>query len=160
MPQIFLKIKAELENVKHLSPVRNNYWKFDIQTPQGGDERKGITVSEEDLMPLEGSRGEAHFIIKWPYTHEQAYIKIVNHRGVKSSYNEADSGEFVTILALECRNIEVTAWYPSEDFIVRTKNDTVFSKVDLSDRDWAEYDEEHDATVSVANLEYRFDTEA
>jgi hypothetical protein len=159
MPQVFLKIKAELENVKCLTPVKNNYWKFDIQTPTGGDERKGITVCEEDLQPLEGSRGEAHFIIKWPYTNEQAYIKIISHRGVKASYDEQNSGEFVTILALECRNIEITAWHPSEDFIVRTVNGTIFKKVDLRDRDWAEYDEEHDATVSVANLEYKIDHE-
>lgn len=35
MPQVFLKIKADLENIKCLTPVKNNYWKFDIQTPTG-----------------------------------------------------------------------------------------------------------------------------
>ncbi|RYH13300.1 hypothetical protein EON65_35985 [archaeon] len=35
MPHFFLKIKAELENVRSLVPLPGNLWKIDIQTPGG-----------------------------------------------------------------------------------------------------------------------------
>lgn len=157
MPQYFLKVKADLENIQQLTPVAGNLWKFDIQTPGGGESRSGITVSADDIYPLEGSRGEANFIIKWPYANDQSYIKIITHKSVASSITAEKSGSFVTLLAMECRNIEPTAWYPSFDFLARSSEGTLFEQIDLSDRDWAEYDEEHDLSVSVTNLEYKIE---
>jgi hypothetical protein len=43
MPQYYLKIKADLENVKALTPTQGNLWKFDIQS-QGG---KVVIISED-----------------------------------------------------------------------------------------------------------------
>eukprot|EP01039_Chlorochromonas_danica_P002548 gene2548-2789_t len=160
MPQFVLKVKADLDNIRALIPVEGNLWKFDIQTPGGGDERKGVTVSTEESFPLEGSRGEANFLIKWPHASDQAYIKILTQsRAVAKEYSVDDGGSFVTILALECRGLEVTAWHPSFDFDVESIGGTVFkhNQVDLSDRDWTEYDEENDLSVSVLNLDYRID---
>lgn len=125
----------------------------------GGDERKGITVSTEELIPIEGSRGEAHYVMKWPTATEQSYIKIIPHKEVAEAYTADNSGEFVAVLALECRGIEITKWHPSFDFDVETAGGFRYDheKVDLSDREWAEYDEENDLSVSIANLEYRID---
>eukprot|EP00599_Poterioochromonas_sp_BG-1_P007513 CAMPEP_0173135664 /NCGR_PEP_ID=MMETSP1105-20130129/2023_1 /TAXON_ID=2985 /ORGANISM="Ochromonas sp., Strain BG-1" /LENGTH=161 /DNA_ID=CAMNT_0014047699 /DNA_START=24 /DNA_END=509 /DNA_ORIENTATION=- len=159
MPQFYLKVKADLENIKSLTPSVGNLWKFDIQTPGGGEVRNGITISSDDVYPLEGSRGEANFVIKWPYATDQSYIKILtNNRGVKPSYTSDDSGNYVTILGLECRNIEPTAWHPSFDFVIESSEGTTFDKVDLSDRDWADYDEENDLSVSITNLEYKIES--
>lgn len=125
----------------------------------GGEVRNGITISSDDVYPLEGSRGEANFVIKWPYATDQSYIKILtNNRGVKPSYTADDSGNYVTILGLECRNIEPTAWHPSFDFVIESSEGTTFDKVDLSDRDWADYDEENDLSVSITNLEYKIES--
>jgi hypothetical protein len=133
----------------------------DLYLISGGDVRKGITISTEDVYPLEGSRGEDNFIIKWPYANDQSYMKILaNPKTIKSSYDADHSGDYVTILGLECRGIEPIAWYPSLDFVVRSSEDTVFNKVDLSERDWADYDEEHDLSVSVTNLEYKIESSA
>eukprot|EP00599_Poterioochromonas_sp_BG-1_P011709 CAMPEP_0173158986 /NCGR_PEP_ID=MMETSP1105-20130129/16786_1 /TAXON_ID=2985 /ORGANISM="Ochromonas sp., Strain BG-1" /LENGTH=161 /DNA_ID=CAMNT_0014077225 /DNA_START=48 /DNA_END=533 /DNA_ORIENTATION=+ len=159
MPQFYLKVKADLENIKSLTPSVGNLWKLDIQTPGGGEVRNGITISSDDVYPLEGSRGEANFVIKWPYATDQSYIKILtNNRGVKPSYTSDDSGNYVTILGLECRNIEPTAWHPSFDFVIESSEGTTFDKVDLSDRDWADYDEENDLSVSITNLEYKIES--
>eukprot|EP01040_Poterioochromonas_malhamensis_P013214 gene13214-14504_t len=159
MPQFYLKVKADLENIKSLTPSVGNLWKLDIQTPGGGEVRNGITISSDDVYPLEGSRGEANFVIKWPYATDQSYIKILtNNRGVKPSYTADDSGNYVTILGLECRNIEPTAWHPSFDFVIESSEGTTFDKVDLSDRDWADYDEENDLSVSITNLEYKIES--
>ncbi len=99
-------------------------------------------------------------MIKWPYANDQSYIKIISHKSVKPAYTESDSGNYVTILALECRNIEPIAWHPSVDFVVQSSgdNETIFKEVDLTDRDWADYDEENDLSVSITNFEYKIES--
>lgn len=55
--------------------------------------------------------------------------------------------------------MEPIAWYPAMDFDVKSTGGATFTQVDLSDRDWAEYDEENDLTVSISNLDYKIDVE-
>lgn len=81
-------------------------------------------------------------------------MKIVSHKSVVPSYNADKSGSFVPILAIECRNIEPIAWYPGFDFIIESEGGTKFNEADLSDKDWADYDEDNDMSVGVTNLEY------
>jgi hypothetical protein len=95
--------------------------------------------------------------MKWPYANDQAYMKIVTHKQVKSLYKEEDSGKFVPILAVECRSLEPIAWHPNFDFVVQTTGGAIFDKVDLTDLDWAEFDEENDLSVSITNLEYKLE---
>ena len=57
MPLYLLQIKAELENIASIQPKENNLWKLNIVS-SGGDSKDGITVSGEDIIELEGSKGE------------------------------------------------------------------------------------------------------
>mmetsp|Transcript_26686 Transcript_26686/g.39648 ORF Transcript_26686/g.39648 Transcript_26686/m.39648 type:complete len:162 (+) Transcript_26686:95-580(+) len=150
-----LKIKANLDNVARMIPLNNNMWKFDIVS-NGGERREGITVTTADEIDLEGSRGHANFVMKWPGTHHQSYIKIVDLKKCSGIYTAEDAagGKFVPILGLECRGLEIERWVPEVDFVVETADGTIFEDVDLSDSDgWAEYDEENDAAVSITELE-------
>ncbi|RYH13298.1 DUF866 domain-containing protein [archaeon] len=50
--------------------------------------------------------------------------------------------------------------HPSVDFSVVSANGKVYKagdEVDLRDRDWAEYDAEHDQNIQVFNLDYRIE---
>lgn len=60
-----LEIRATLENVSRLTPIAGNLWKFDIVS-QASDRKEGITVSSDDEIPLEGSRGTANYVMHWP----------------------------------------------------------------------------------------------
>lgn len=104
-------------------------------------------------MELEGSRGEANYIMKWPGSKTQAYIKIVELKGVSGSYTDENSGKWVTVLALECRNLVPTAWRVARDFVAESAGGHYFEDVDLGEGDWAEYDEENDESVSIMNVE-------
>lgn len=129
-----------------------------IRVRTGGDRREGITVSTGDLQSLDGSRGEAHFIVKWPGSISQAYIKILPVKNVDGTYKAAQSGKWVTVLGFECRGLEPTAWIAGIDFDAVSTGGTSFKEVDLSDKEWAEYDEENDLSVSITNLEYKIET--
>ena len=54
--------------------------------------------------------------------------------------------------------IEITNWRPhATRFIVRSTGGATFEEVDLSEGDWADYDADNDLSVSITNLEQRFD---
>ena len=165
MPIYYLKIKAELENIEEIKKIPNNLWKFDINST-GGDTKEGITVSEDDIIELDGSKGEANYVMKWKGSNQQAYIKIINNKSIQDiyTYDDSNNNSYTTILGLECRNLEITKWIPGIDFIAIGNNNnndnnedkTIFDEVDLSDLDdgWCDYDEKTNESVSISNLKY------
>lgn len=197
MPLFLLKIKADLENVAELTPQFENLWKFNIASTDG-EERLGITVSKADVLELNGSKGDANYVMKWHKADShQAYIKLVDVKKIDGTYKAADSGTWVTLLGLECRGLVPTAWIPGwcpkflnavktimlinalikalikdrtesqrlcriitgVDFHAKSvgKTGTVFESIDLSDKEWAEYDEEGDLSISVMELEFKIE---
>jgi len=154
MPTFLLKMKAELEGIACLRPLKGNNWKINVVS-SGGHSREGITVSDADEQELEGSRGTAHFIIRWERSMEPAYIKLVPMKGVDGTYTK--SGEFQTILAMECRGIEPATWIPSTDFDAISSGGKVFEAVDLTDKEWSEFDEDADVAVSILDLEFKIE---
>lgn len=71
-----------------------------------------------------------------------------------------DSDSFVPVLAFECRGLEPYAFHPmSDEFVVTSTGGVEFDDdVDLSDGDWAEYDDENDASVSISSFESKLIT--
>ena len=106
-----------------------------------------------DVIELEGSKGDANYVMKWPGNKMQSYIKIVDLKGVNGNYTDENSGEWVAVLGLECRNLVPTAWSTGRDFIAESSGGHYFEDVDLTEGDWAEYDEEADLAVSITNVE-------
>jgi len=156
MPVFLVEIKCELENVE-LTPNDNNLWKMDV-TSDSSEVREGITVSAADEMELEGSRGTAHFIMKWDKGAPQAYIKILDkHPKGKGdgSYKASNSGQWTYVFQMECRGLTPTRLIPGIDFRVVSTAGHVFEDVDLGERDWADYDEENDLSCSISNFEAR-----
>mmetsp|Transcript_18882 Transcript_18882/g.18194 ORF Transcript_18882/g.18194 Transcript_18882/m.18194 type:complete len:158 (+) Transcript_18882:272-745(+) len=157
MVLFLLKMKADLENILELQPQFENLWKFNISS-QDSEERLGITVSKADILELNGSKGDANYVMKWHKADShQAYIKLVDVKKVDGTYKT--SGEWTTLLGLECRGLTPTAWIPGVDFHAKSvgRTGTIFESIDLSDKEWAEYDEEGDLSVSIMNLEYKIE---
>mmetsp|Transcript_25176 Transcript_25176/g.25383 ORF Transcript_25176/g.25383 Transcript_25176/m.25383 type:complete len:158 (-) Transcript_25176:171-644(-) len=152
MPLFLLKIKADLENIQRLIPIEGNHWKFDVSSLEG-ETREGVTFSRSEEMQVEGSRGIVNFIMKFKGAKDQCTIKIVDVKKCDGLYQLTDSGNFVTILGLECRGFEPSAWIPSVDFTAETNHGKLL-EIDLSDKDWTDFDDEHDEPLSVMNLEY------
>jgi hypothetical protein len=112
------------------------------------------------VQPLDGSKGEAHFVMKWPGGNgQQAYMKIVDMKGVDGTYQADATGSWVTILALECRGLKPIQWIPEMDFIAESSAGHYFEQVELTEHehDWAEYDEENDLAVSITNFECKIE---
>ena len=112
-------------------------------------------MSEDDTIELDGSRGEANFVMKWPGSSQQAYIKIIKLKACKEAFTSDDTG-FVRMVALECRGLDIDAWTVTTDFKAKGTENTVFYDVDLSDEDgWCDFDEKTQEPVSVSGVETR-----
>ena len=159
MPIFLLKIKADLENISTLRPVEGVCWKFDIESSDG-ERKEGITVSSTETIELEGSRGDANFVMRWHKGSPPSYIKIVPVKKVDGSYNTKDGGTFATIAGFECRGLTITKFIPGEDFTATSAGGTVFEAVDVSDGDWADYDDQNgnDLSVSITNFESKIES--
>ena len=155
MPLFALEVKANLENMARLFPAENNAWKLDVSSDS--ESRNGVTVCADDVIELEGSRGTANFVVRFPGSKQQSYIKIVPLEKCSWEYRADQSGEFVRIIGFECRGLTIDRWIPTaSDFSGETTSGFMFDAVDLTDGDgWTEYDEQAGEAVSVMELEHR-----
>ncbi|TMW59661.1 hypothetical protein Poli38472_004730 [Pythium oligandrum] len=153
-----LYVKADLENIDKLVAPAFHQWCIDVKESNGDETREGVVVSEEELLEVDGSRGEVHFLLKWPGAKKQSQLTVV--RDVKKLTRPVtgeDSGEYVPFVGFECRGLEPYAWHPGSGYTVTSAGGTAtFEDVDLAD-DWADYDDEGGQSVGVYGVEYKFE---
>lgn len=156
MVVFLLEIKANLENVAKISLPDGHEYCIDIQNSAGEDTRQGVRVSSARDQDLPGSRGTAHFMLKWVKDAKHAaHLTVTPVKNVTRAYTEKDSGSFVPIIAFDCRGLDPIGWHPEDGFLVESPSGQRWQDVDLSE-DWAEYDEKLGDSVSIMELEHRF----
>lgn len=77
MVVFLLSVKADLENVSVLKAPPLHHWCLDVKQSDGEETRDGIFVSEEESHELTGSRGTAHFVLKFPGSKKESYLNVV-----------------------------------------------------------------------------------
>mmetsp|Transcript_39587 Transcript_39587/g.79945 ORF Transcript_39587/g.79945 Transcript_39587/m.79945 type:complete len:159 (-) Transcript_39587:177-653(-) len=157
MPKFALRVKCELDNVGKITWNPDNQWALLVQHPQTQERCEAYFCLGDD-MELTGSRGTANFIKKWDGEQTQSYLKMIDVKKVTGATEITDSDQWVTLFAIECRGLEPVKWMPKEDFNVTSGEGAEFKEVEFEDGFWAEYDAEHDAQISIQNLEHEFVT--
>ena len=124
-----------------------------------------------------------HFKITWEGSKKRSTMEVLSDQAVKTALKKQkkggkkknknddgmmipremtadDSNSYVPILALECRGIEPYQFHPmGNEFIVISEGGTKFdSDIDLDEGDWADYDADHDISVSISEFESKFIT--
>jgi len=105
---------------------------------------------------LNGSRGTANFVLKWPGQKSQSYMNIVEDKNVKSCIS-GDDQDFVSVVCFECRGLEPVTWHTGVGFSFKARSGAEFSDVDLTSGDWFDYDEAGGEPVGLNSIEYRFE---
>ena len=174
MVLFLLYMKAEMEGVASVAlrgdliiNVKNPLSDFEIR-------EKVVVNASEFIEQNEGSREPPyHFGLKWEGSKKASTLTILLKEEAKAAlkkkskkkndsllpgdYEEGNSGDFAPILAVDCRGLEPTDLVDGE-FIVTATGGTVFTEdIDLSDGDWADYDAENDAPVSLSNIEFKWE---
>lgn len=113
-------------------------------------------VSAEEIHELSGSRGTANFALKWVRdARHEASLNVQQVKGVTRDLTSEDQG-FVPIVAFECRGMDPIDWKPDGGFVIKARSGKVFEDVDMSEGEWADYDEKSGESVSVMELQWQF----
>lgn len=76
---------------------------------------------------------------------------------VAGKYKNDDQGKFKTLVIFDCRGIEPTEFTPGEDWIVKAEESgKIFDNVNLTEKEWVEYDEKSQQSVGIYEFESRF----
>jgi hypothetical protein len=173
MVLFLLYIKAELENVGSIDLKKDASLCLSVRNPLSDFEvrEKVVMNATEPVEQDESSRSPAHHLsIKWEGSKKASIMTILDEAAAKSAlkkkkgvqvrpFTADDSGNWVPILAVECRGLEPSGFSPmGDDFVVTSTEGTEFREdVDLSDADWAEYDEDNDQSVSLSEIEFKWE---
>jgi hypothetical protein len=130
---------------------------FQVKHSSAEDTREGVYVSSTETHELTGSRGTANFTLKWTKdSKHESYLNVQEVKNVTRPFTSEDHGKFVPIIGFECRGLEPVDWRPEDGFIVKAPSGTVWEDVDLSEKEWADYDEKSGESVSIMELEWEF----
>lgn len=74
-----------------------------------------------------------------------------------AKYSNEDQGKFKTIVLFDCRGLEPVDFLPTKGWIVKVEDSsTVFSEVDLSEKEWVEYDDKINQSIGIYEFESKF----
>lgn len=85
--------------------------------------------------------------------------KSAKNKEAPREMTDDDNENFVPVLALDCRGLEPYEFFPmGDEFVVTSTGGVKYDEdVDFSEGDWADYDAENDAPVSVSSFESKFE---
>ncbi|KAH7044865.1 hypothetical protein BKA57DRAFT_396972, partial [Linnemannia elongata] len=117
-----LQIKAELENITELIPADADHtWHF------------------KDKAEMGSGRGEANLVMKCKFCKCESSADIVSK---PVAYEIENNDKYATIVTVECRGLELVGFEPREGWKAKgAESGTPFEDIDLTDGDWADYDE-------------------
>ncbi|KAH8120289.1 hypothetical protein DFH11DRAFT_1559342 [Phellopilus nigrolimitatus] len=155
MVKLQLSIKADLENVTDLAPSTDDFEFFFKVKCNSCHEVHPKDVSMNRLEEREMSSGKkntAHFVWRCSNCKRESSAKfeaIPPHL-----YTAESNGNFAPLVTLDCRGLEFTNFDPKGIWKCKgTESGTVFTDVDLSEREWTDYDEKAAQPVGVMKIE-------
>ncbi|CUM67739.1 uncharacterized protein PRCAT00005444001 [Priceomyces carsonii] len=157
MGKLYLKARAELNNVTDLQPVDTTSdpfeYTFKIQCISCREVHdKPITVNRFDHQGITGSRGEASFVFRCRQCKNEHSASILR---TKEKITTELSDKLVPILEIDARGLDFVEFFPYGRFeCSATESTSKFDEVDLSEGEWYEYDDKAGTEVSVENVHW------
>lgn len=155
MVLLYLKAKAQLENVTDLEPVdtpESPYeYTFTIECTKCREvHAKPVTINRFEQHEIDSSRGEASFVFRCKNCKSEHSANIS-----RTPAKVAENDKWTKILELDCRGLEVKEFIPEGRWqCVGSETNTPFTEVDLEDGEWYDYDEKAGSEVSVTDVSY------
>nr|CAG4648989.1 EOG090X0HQJ [Polyphemus pediculus] len=157
MVKVGLKIKARLENVTNLKPEGEDFrWYLKVKCGSCNEETdKWVYVTIEDSVEVKGGRGTANLVLKCKLCSRENNMDIIADS--ITAYNDADQEKFKTIVKFDCRGMEPSDFSPRNGWCVEgLESGTKFTDVDITEKEWADYDEKAKTTVGIYEIEHQF----
>ncbi|KAI7694924.1 hypothetical protein SSS_05712 [Sarcoptes scabiei] len=141
-----LEISAILENVTDLSTYPDYDYHIQFRcTNCGSETEKAMTFNSLEKIPVMNGKSFVNLSFK----------SIVE--GSSSSYRAENAPSFQSIIELDCRGAEPIHFEPICPFICQSSlSKKNFTEVDLSESNWADYDDQANESVSILEFKHRF----
>ncbi|KAL7065738.1 hypothetical protein ACR3K2_38180 [Cryptosporidium serpentis] len=157
MTIFILYIKADIDGINEIIFPSNYIWCIDIEQSAGPLTKNRITIDPNEKIPIENSRGTANYVMKWDGDKRYSTIRLIELKGItKMKYYNTDNGNFVPIIAFECRGLNPTKWNPTFGYNVNCISGKSFINIDLQENEWCEFDEEANESVGIYNIQSEF----
>ncbi|XP_057671733.1 UPF0587 protein CG4646 [Diorhabda carinulata] len=157
MGKINLQIKATLEGIEELFTNHPDY-NFLVKikcTSCGEESNKWHDISENTKYPGKTGKSENNFIAKCRLCGRENSLDIVP--GSNGKYTNEDVGKFKTLVTFECRGIEPFEFTPGEGWLAKAEESgKVFDNINLSEKEWVEYDEKSMQSIGIYEFESKF----
>ncbi|KAI1319005.1 hypothetical protein EDD11_005203 [Mortierella claussenii] len=155
-PILALQIKAELENITELIPADADHtWHFKVQCTKCREiDSNYITMNAIDKAEMGSGRGEANLVMKCKFCKCESSADFASK---PVAYEIENNEKYATIITIECRGLELVGFEPRSGWKAKgAESGTVFEDIDLTDGDWAEYDEKSELPVGISGIEAKF----
>lgn len=177
MGKLSLEIKATLEGIEEMYTNHPDY-SFSLKlkcTSCGESSDKWHDVIESQTFPGKTGRSENNYIAKCKlcgrensldilpgtngkYPTNTSYFSLL-WKCITGKYTNDDQGSFRTLVTFDCRGIEPTEFTPGEGWIVKAEESgKIFENVNLTEKEWVEYDEKSQQSIGIYEFESRFVT--
>lgn len=134
----------------------------------GEENQNWHLISHDEVVEL--VQAQAHFVYKCKCCSRENYLTILpsnqlneknkashHKKNLDTVYLDTDCDKFKTIISFDCRGLELTAFDPRDGWAVQSGKKT-FVDVDLSEKDWCEYNDIDNVAVEISNVQYEFVT--
>jgi len=169
MVKIGLQIRAFLESVSELEAEGEDFrWYMKMKCANCGEIPDHFQyISRDEKQSVKGGRGEANCVIKCKLCSRENSIDIQDD--TITNYKMSDNNKFKTIVVFDCRGLEPVEFSPRNGWkVCGYKEDeeegegrltgTVFSDVDLTELEWADYDERSNESTVISEFASQFVT--
>jgi len=156
-----LEISCTLENVKTLSPDDEDFrWYIKLKCTNcgDGDHQSGkwiyVTLNEN----VENKRSQVNLLTKCKECKREMTIVLEPDSIKPYKWDEETDGlpeNFQPICTFECRGCEIIDFEPRLGWSVTAQNSFKFSPVDLTEKDWSDYDDNAGGSIGVYDFKHR-----
>ena len=117
---------------------------------QPGDRRSGATAFGCVLTVLWW---------QWEGAKKQSTLNVVvaPAQGLAEEYTADDAGQWLPMVAFDCRGLEPCKWYPQKNFVGEGTTGTLFDDIDFAEGDYCGFDEDAGVPTEISELEWKFE---
>ncbi|CEP03842.1 hypothetical protein PBRA_003449 [Plasmodiophora brassicae] len=154
--KVDLQVRMELDGIRAVLFDRRAGWAFAARCANCGEAfPQNIHLDPSESVPVPGSRGDAHVVIKCKMCERTGNVKILSSADTVE-YADDSAGQFVSIGTFEGRGVDLVSWTPDADAVSASGlSSTAFDSISLDD-DWFDYDEKQACPVSITEFQQRF----
>ena len=157
MGKIALEMCAAFENVSKLETLDEDFrWYVKLKCTSCGEiSSTWQYVCLSESVETKGGRGSASMVQKCKMCGRENHLDILKD-SVKP-YLLQDDGKYIMIVGFESRGFDLVSWDIRSGWQITSACSSLkFEDVDLSEKEWYDYDENANETISVTDIQYRF----